>query len=238
MNSKICLALDGLAIDDAIKLVNAIGRRCYAVKVHNLLDKHGPPIIHSLRMAGARRIWVDYKMHDTPDTVGSRVYELVGNLVDIVTVHASGGVSMMKKAVGSCRTFGGVPLAEIWAISVLTSLDPGEISRIYGSDRTPQQIVLDFALMAKEAGVTGLVCSAQEVASLRQCCDLDDMKLVVPGTRSLGVALGNSQKRSGTPAQAIADGATLLVAGSQVTKASDPVAAFNAMATEIGMNLN
>lgn len=144
---------------------------------------------------------------------------------------------MMRAAVAAAEDDLEQTLAEIWAITVLTSLDDAEIARIYGKDRTRFDIVHEFALMAKEAGVWTVVCSAQEVGMLRQSPDLVGMKFVVPGTRSAGVALGQ-QKRSGTPAQAIADGATYLVAGSQVTKADDPVAAFNTMAAEIGFDIN
>jgi orotidine-5'-phosphate decarboxylase len=156
----------------------------------------------------------------------------VANGAKIITVHASGGVPMMQAAVNA--TFSGCddPLAEIWAITVLTSLDKGEVARIYGKERTVAQIVREFALMAKEAGVETVVCSAEEVGVLSKDPELKGMKFTVPGTRSPGKALGQ-QKRSGTPSQAIADGATYLVAGSQVTKAEDPVMALEAMVTEI-----
>lgn len=124
-------------------------------------------------------------------------------------------------------------MAAIYAITVLTSLDDAEIARIYGKDRTREEIVHELALMAKEAGVRTVVCSAQEVKMLKESVDLGGMRFTVPGTRSAGVALGQ-QKRSGTPAQAVADGADELVAGSQVTKAEDPVKAFEAMTAEIG----
>jgi orotidine-5'-phosphate decarboxylase len=87
--------------------------------------------------------------------------------------------------------------------------------------------------MAKEAGVQTVVCSALEVAMLSRSPDLKGMKFTVPGTRSVGVALGQ-QKRSGTPGQAVADGATYLVAGSQVTKAENPGEALVEFAREIG----
>jgi orotidine-5'-phosphate decarboxylase len=121
---------------------------------------------------------------------------------------------------------------EIWAITILTSLDDEEIRVIYGRDRTRLEIVRDLAHLAANAGVAGLVCSAHEVGMLRQDPDLENLKLIVPGTRSAGVALGQ-QKRSGTPRQAILDGATYLVAGSQITRSKDPLAAFNAMEAEI-----
>ncbi len=230
--SKLCLALDGASIGRAIFLMGLLAPWVYAVKIHNLYDLIGHTMVRDLQRVGARRVWIDAKLHDTPDTVRLRVGALVQNGARIITVHASGGVSMMEAATAASVV--GDARAEIWAITVLTSLDPMEITRVYGKDRTPQQTVLDLALMAKGAGVQGIVCSAQEVDRLSQHPGLRDMKFVVPGTRSAGVALGQ-QKRSGTPAQAVADGATLLVAGSQVTNAQDPVAAFKAMAEEIGV---
>lgn len=229
--SKICLALDGIPIGAALHLTEQVGHLCHAVKIHDAYDDRGARIIRDLKEAGAKRVWVDSKIHDTKDTVGLRVKALVRNGANIITVHASGGVPMMTSAVSAAVNESDAS-AEIWAITVLTSLDDDEIKRIYGNGRTRKQIVHEFALMAKEAGVRTVVCSAQEVGMLSQSEDLAGMKFVVPGTRSAGVELGQ-QKRSGTPAQAIADGATFLVAGSQVTKAEDPVAAFAAMAAEI-----
>ena len=226
-NKKLCLALDGLSLDDSLKIVRQLGSRSYAVKVHALLDQDGPRMISLLRDYGAERIWVDAKFNDTKDTVGYRVAALRNHEVDIVTVHASGGVPMMCEAVQAAGD-----QTEIWAITVLTSLDDEEIGEIYGQERTRQQIVTAFAHMAKRAGVAGLVCSAQEVGTLSTDPYLSGLKLVVPGTRSAGVPLGQ-QKRSGTPAQAVLDGATYLVAGSQVTKSDDPLGAFNAMEAEI-----
>ncbi len=231
MKSKIALALDGLSLQRATRFVVSIGAQLRALKIHDLLDAIGPPAITVITALGGTP-WIDYKLHDTKDTVALRVRALVRNGAKIITVHASGGVPMMKAAVEAILPGGDDPMAEIWAITVLTSLDDAEIARIYGNDRTREQIVHEFALMAKEAGVRTVVCSAQEVGMLRQSPDLVDMEFTVPGTRSVGVALGQ-QKRSGTPAQAVADGATCLVAGSQVTKAEDPVATFNALVAEI-----
>lgn len=234
--NKISLALDGLSAGVALELTKKLRQWVKAVKLHDLLDTWGPAIIRQLEEAGAKLPWVDYKLHDTKDTVGLRVRALVKNGAKIITVHASGGVPMMKAAVEAtlCESGGllGERLAEIYAITVLTSLDDKEIGRIYGKDRTREEIVHELALMAHEAGVRTVVCSAQEVKMLSQSADLPGMKFTVPGTRSVGVELGQ-QKRSGTPAQAIADGADELVAGSQVTKAIDPVAAFESMVAEI-----
>lgn len=226
-DKRLCLALDGLSFGESLAIVGQIGPRCQSVKIHALLDKLGPPAIGLLIDQGAPQVWVDYKLHDTKDTVGFRVAALRSIGAKVITVHASGGVSMMRAAVEAAGE-----QTEIWAITVLTSLDEEEIGDIYGRERSRQQIVSDFAYMAKKAGVVGLVCSAQEVGMLSTDPQLVGMKLVVPGTRSTGVALGQ-QKRSGTPAQAMIDGATYLVAGSQVTKSPNPLAAWIAMEDEI-----
>ncbi len=234
MKKTISLALDGVPVEKAFNLVRGLRDRVKSFKLHDLLDAYGPEFLHQLGILGVQR-WVDYKLHDTKDTVALRVRALIGNGASIITVHASGGVEMMKAAV-EATIIAGEPAAEIYAITVLTSLDDKETARSYGADRTREQIVHEFALMAYEAGVRTVVCSALEVAMLKQSAKLPDMKFTVPGTRSAGVALGQ-QKRSGTPAQAIIDGASELVAGSQVTKAQDPIAAFDAMAAEIGETL-
>ncbi len=230
--SKICLALDGLSAIQAIDLTEKLGDRCHAVKIHDLFDACGASIIRSLKESGAKRVWVDAKLHDTKDTVALRTAAIVRHGASIITVHASGGIPMMRAAVEAAHHPDRMVAAEIWAITVLSSLDPREIGQVYGRDQTPQQIVTGFALMAKEAGVSGIVCSAQEVDRLSQYSKLKGLEFVVPGTRSVGADLGQ-QKRSGTPKQASDDGATFLVAGSQVTKAKDPVAAFDAFEAEI-----
>ena len=234
MKSKIALALDGLSFEKATRLIVALGALLRAAKIHDLLDAFGPPVLTVIKALGGTP-WVDYKLHDTKDTVALRVKALARNGAKIITVHASGGVEMMQAAIEATLSGCDEPMAEIWAITALTSLNDQEIARIYGKGRTREQIVREFALMAKEAGVRTVVCSALEVKMLSEDSELRGMEFTVPGTRSPGVALGQ-QKRSGTPAKAIEDGATCLVAGSQVTKAEDPVAAFNAMAAEIGMD--
>lgn len=234
IRAVISLALDGLSPRHAIGFIERLGQWLHSSKLHDLLDAFGPMIIRILRSAGAKRIWVDYKLHDTKETVALRVKALVENGANVVTVHASGGVEMMKAAVESALSASNE--AEIYAITVLTSLSDAEIARIFGKDRTREQIVHELALMAKEAGIRTVVCSAQEVRMLKASADLSGMRFTVPGTRSVGVALGQ-QKRSGTPEQAVADGADELVAGSQVTRASDPVAAFKSMASEAGMEI-
>lgn len=229
--SKICLALDGLSAENAIRLTSEVGNLCHAVKIHDLFDAEGGNIVHRLLDAGAWRVWIDAKFHDIPKTAANRAAKIVFHGAKIITAHASGGVPMMRTIVERLNTDNG-SAASVWAVTLLTSLDPREIARIYGADRTPKQIVLDLAFMAKEAGVQGVICSPQEVGMLSRHPDLRGLKLVTPGVRSLGASIGD-QKRTGTPKQAIGDGASFIVVGSQVTEAKDPAAAFDAIAAEI-----
>src|SRR3989344_4619373 len=235
MMSGMCLALDG-QIGDAYRLTRAVGKYCYAVKIHNLFDSEGGRrIVGALSNAGAKRVWVDAKLHDSPKAATKRAVAIVSYGVQIITVHASGGVPMMKAVVDRLNKDFGPASVSVWAITLLTSLDLATIARAYTKGRTPQEIVTELALMAKEAGVHGVVCSPQEVRMLSKHPGLKGLDLITPGVRSLGASIGD-QKRIGTPKQAIRDGADFIVVGSQVTEAEDPVAAFNAVAAEIGMD--
>lgn len=232
MHSQICLALDNLSKARALQITGMLSQWLFAAKIHDLYDAEGAHAVSELKKVGAKYVWVDAKLHDTKDTVGSRTRALVRNGANIITVHASGGVPMMKAAVDAATSECGDALAEIWGITVLTSLDAKEIAESYGADRTPARTVLDFALKAKEAGLQGVVCSAEEVEMLSKHPDLQGMRLVVPGTRSPGVAKGQ-QKRSATPTEAMTRGATLVVVGTEVTAAADPLLAFGHFAAGV-----
>lgn len=224
--SKIILAADKMTMTDLVALVGTIGSRLYAVKVHDLVDSVGSSIIMELREAGARRVWVDYKLHDIPETMRGRAAALARHGANILTVHASAGVDAMRKAKA------GAPLAQIYAVTMLTSLEEAEISRI--ANRSREEQVMMLALMAKEAGMDGIVCSPVELKLLNELKDFRDssMEFVTPGIRSAGKEV-HDQKRVGTPRQAIHDGATKLVIGRQLTEASDPVAALEEIEAEI-----
>lgn len=228
--TKMIFAPDGLSIEEALRLTKELGPRCRAVKVHDLFDEGGGDFLLRLSILGAIP-WVDAKIHDKPAAAARRAMKIARKGARIISVHASGGVPMMRAVVERLNTNYG-PVASVWAVTLLTSLDPREIARIYGADRTPKQIVLDLAFMAKEAGVQGVICSPREVGMLSGHPDLLGLQLITPGVRSLGASIGD-QKRTGTPKQAIDDGASFIVVGSQVTEAKDPVAAFNAIAAEI-----
>lgn len=224
MNEQIILATDDLSIDATIELAEKIGPRVYAVKIHEAYDAIGPGVVVQLKQAGAHKVWMDAKLHDIPNTVRLRAKAYAEAEIDIISVHAAGGIDMMKAA----RE--GAPNAEIYAITVLTSLSAEEAQVIYG--RTLEEEVYALARLAKEAGVDGVVCSPQEVAMLAKDPALAGLKFVVPGVRSAGIAL-NDQKRTALPKEALTAGATHLVIGRQVTTAGDPQSALDAIELEL-----
>lgn len=229
MKTKFSLALDGMSLERAFLRLQQLGNVISIAKVHDLLDALGPMVLKFLTLLGVQP-WVDYKLHDTKDTVGLRVSALVKNGAKVITVHASGGVEMMMTAVASTMSGCDERVAKIYAITVLTSLDDKQILEIYNRDRLAQVEVL--ARMALGAGVDGIVCSALELEHLRSLPEFADVHLVVPGTRSKGAKLGQ-QKRSDTPGNAVANGADELVVGSQVTKADDPEIAMRKFVRQV-----
>lgn len=218
---RIIVALDGMGLTAARELAQQIGPRVYAFKVHDLWDLYGAQIVDVLRDVGAPRVFVDLKLHDTPETVGLRAAPVKSANGNILTVHASGGVPMMRKAVESGPEM-------VLAITVLTSLSPEGCKDIYGEP--PEVVVPRFALMAAEAGVHGIVCSPQELERLNKMNELDNLHFIVPGIRLPEAKVeGDMQQRTGTPRQAILDGASYLVIGRPITQAPDPVAALDAI---------
>ena len=224
MTERIIVSADELDEKALLALASALGPRIYAVKVHDRYDALGPSIVGELKDAGAKRVWMDAKLHDIPNTARVRAKAFSENGIDIITVHASGGVEMMRAAKE------GAGSAEVYAVTVLTSLDEATSERIY--NRPVKEEVLTLAKLAKEAGVDGVVCSPQEVGLLANDPALKGLKFVIPGTRS-PAADTHDQKRVTTPKEAVDAGATFLVIGRQITTAQDPVAALDALESEL-----
>ncbi|KKQ77957.1 MAG: orotidine 5'-phosphate decarboxylase [Candidatus Zambryskibacteria bacterium RIFCSPLOWO2_01_FULL_39_39] len=222
-NNRIILAVDELSLERCLELVSKIGKRLCAVKIHNIYDQNGPEIVWKLKNAGASRVFVDAKLHDIPNTVRLRAKAIADSGAEIITVHASGGIEMMRVAV---RAF---PF-EVFAVTVLTSLNIEQTHLIYG--KSPKDVVLYLAKQAKLAGCAGVVCSSKEVGILSKIPELRGLKFMVPGVRSLGKALGD-QSRVDTPVSAIKKGATYIVVGREVTEDKDPVKAFLKIESEI-----
>src|SRR5262249_24587683 len=124
----------------------------------------------------------------------------------------------------------GAPNAELYAVTVLTSLSEELVTTVY--NRSVKEEVLTLAKLAKEAQMNGVVCSPQEVSMLSKRPELNGLKFITPGVRSIGFDT-HDQKRVATPIEALRDGATHLVIGRQITKAADPFLALQALENEI-----
>ena len=173
-------------------------------------------------------VFLDLKLHDIPETVERAVASAAALGVRYLTVHATGGVEMLRRAVKSAA-LAPRPMT-ILAITVLTSLDEGDL-RAQGVDATASEQVLRLAQVAWSAGVRGFVTSPAEARALRAALGPEAL-LVTPGIRPIGAVAGD-QKRIATPTSAIADGADLLVVGRPIRDAADPVAAAGAVVAEI-----
>ncbi len=225
--SRIILAVDDLELGQCLELVSKVGNQVYAIKIHNLFDQYGPSVVQQLRNAGARRVWVDAKLKDIPHTVKLRAKAIAESGADILTVHASGEIEMMMAAVEAGP-------AEIYAVTVLTSLDEEQTSLMHG--QPPKAEVLYLARLAKLAGVHGVVCSPEEVRVLAKRPELEGLKFVTPGIRSSGSAT-DDQKRVGSPWGTIASGSTHLVIGRQITRAPNPMAILREIEEQVHCGL-
>lgn len=179
-------------------------------------------------------LFLDLKFHDIPNTVAQAVRAAVQLRPAYLNVHAAGGAAMMKAAydaAGDEAARHGMEAPRLLAVTVLTSMDEAALGET-GQHGPPVLQVERLALLTKNgAGLDGVVCSAHEIEMLRRACG-QDFVLMVPGIRPAGSA-AQDQKRTMTPAQAVAAGATHLVIGRPITQAPDPETAIRAILDEI-----
>ena len=229
---RLIVALDYPRADAALELADrlsdALEVRGQWFKVGlELYIASGPSIVEAL-VARGHSVFLDLKLHDIPNTVAGAV-KTAGELgAKLLTVHAGGGPAMLAAAREAAASLPSPP--ELLAVTVLTSMDQGQIKAV-GVDRSPQEQVVLLAKVGLGAGIRGFVCSPQEVAALRALTGPEGV-LVTPGIRPSGAAVGD-QQRIATPAQAIQDGASYLVVGRPITQADDPALAAEAIVFEI-----
>lgn len=186
----------------------------------------GNPLVETLHSRGFN-IFLDLKLHDIPNTVAGAVRSATQAGASLLTLHASGGAAMMAAAAEAAS----VPNApRLLAVTVLTSMDAAELAAV-GVPSSPAEQVLRLARLARQAGIDGMVCSAEEVSALRGELGREAL-LVVPGIRPAGSEVGD-QKRIATPSSAIRAGASMLVVGRPITRAADPAEASSAILREI-----
>ncbi|MFZ0319186.1 MAG: orotidine-5'-phosphate decarboxylase [Candidatus Sulfotelmatobacter sp.] len=226
---KLIVALDVATAAAAHKIVAALGESASIYKVGmQLYTAEGPQIVRDLVGAG-RRVFLDLKYHDIPNTVASAVREAAQLGVSMLTVHASGGGKMLQAAVDAAGATN--PELIVLAVTVLTSMDQNDLETI-GMSGTVQDEVLRLAGLSLASGCGGIVASAREASRLRAELGYN-FAVVTPGVRPVGAAHGD-QVRVVTPAEAIAAGASHIVVGRPITEADDPAAAAREILAQIG----
>ncbi len=227
--SPIVFALDFATQQDARAAAREVAPAVGMVKVGlELFVNAGPAIVGVGRDVGLP-VFLDLKLHDIPETVERAVAQASKLGARLVTVHASGGRAMLRRAVERARADGDT--LAICAVTVLTSLDDADLADV-GLAGPARDAVLRLATMAWREGVRWFVCSPAEVSTLRRELGAEAV-LVTPGVRPADSAAGD-QKRVATPEQAIRDGASWVVVGRPIRDAKDRLAAARAIAAAVG----
>jgi len=225
---KLIVALDVDTAPQARQIVATVGDSVTTFKVgKQLFTAEGPQVVRDL-VASGRKVFLDLKFHDIPNTVGKAVAEACKLGVSMLTVHAAGGSRMLKAAVDAAAASHSKPI--ILAVTVLTSLRDDDMSEIGVAGRVLDQ-ALRMAALARAQGCRGIVTSAHEVRELRRELG-EGFAIVVPGVRPAGSDLGD-QERTATPAEAWGAGASHIVVGRPITAAADPARAAREILGEL-----
>lgn len=232
---KLLVALDVDSGERAMQLVDTLRGLAGGFKIGNrLFTSEGPALVRRIVAANAR-VFLDLKYHDIPNTVEQAVEAAVATGVWMINVHASGGSAMMQAAARAARESSaklGRPAPLMIGVTVLTSMDHEALHAI-GVERPVLDQVIALARLTQQAGLQGVVASAQETAAIRQACG-PDFQIVTPGIRGASAgAERNDQSRTMGPAEAIKAGASFIVVGRPIIAAQDPRTAAAAIVDEL-----
>ena len=198
------------------------GRKAFVKIGMELFYAEGPSIVRAVKERG-HRVFLDLKVHDIPNTVKKAMAVLSALDADIVNLHAAGTTAMMTAALeGLTRPDGSRPL--LIAVTQLTSTDQQSMERDLWIREPIDEVVMHYALTARNAGLDGVVCSPLEAGKVHEVCGAGFLT-VTPGVRFSDGAKGD-QKRVTTPAEAKAIGSDYIVVGRPITAAADPAAAY------------
>ena len=228
--SKIIVALDVPSAAEAIDLCDRLPEVGFWKIGLELFIADGKTILRELK-ARNKKIFLDLKLHDIPNTVGSACRVATRYGVDFLTIHASGGKSMMQAAQSEIQGSS----TSLLAVSLLTSISSLELKSDLQVPLEVSEYVSKLIFLAQSSGLTGAVCSPHEVFNLRSQLQTilgTNFCFVTPGVRPAGAAVGD-QSRVMTPKDAIAAGADYLVIGRPITAAPDPVLAWQQICQEL-----
>ena len=219
---RLVVALDVSKRDDLLRLVDALHGVVGVFKIGlQAFIANGPSIVREVVERG-ERVFLDLKIHDIPNTAQHAVAEAAALGASIATVHAAGGEAMLRACAHDSLL--------VLGVTVLTSLDEHELQRI-GLAGTPVDNAVRLARLAQSSGLRGVVASPLEIAPIREACGLDFV-ILTPGIRPAGADAGD-QRRTMTPHDAIAAGASYIVVGRPITDAAEPKAAAERIVEEI-----
>lgn len=226
--ADVIVALDYPSAEEALAMVEQLGQPATFYKVGlELYTRGGPSVVESLAALG-KRVFLDLKLHDIPNTVAGAVRSASELGVDLLTVHTAGGPAMLEAAAEASG-----PDMRILGVTLLTSLTPTDLEVVWGREiRSIREEVGRLTDLAVACELDGVVASALEVSWIRNRVE-QDFLVVTPGIRPTGADRGD-QRRVATPADAVSAGSDYLVVGRPVTQADDPVAALAALLAELG----
>ncbi len=225
MNKEVIIACDFATRSDFICFVSKFEQPLFLKIGMELFYKEGPAIIEYAKLRG-HKVFLDLKLHDIPNTVYKAMLNIKDLDVDFVTVHASGGSEMLKsvsKALSGSKT-------RALAVTVLTSIDEKMLEEELGVKNNLQEQVLNYAKISKESGISGIVCSPNEVQFIKENLDIT---CVTPGIR-MSDDNNEDQKRVATPSGAYEMGSDYIVVGRSITQSDDVVKAYEECVKQFG----
>jgi len=232
LTQKIIIALDVKTGQDALALVDKLDDAEVFKVGLELFTAEGPSLFDELK-ARQKRLFLDLKFHDIPNTVAGAVASGTRHGIQMMTLHAAGGREMMERAKEAVETEAqntGLSRPLLLGVTILTSLKESQLAEI-GMEASTEAQVLRLARLAKDAGMDGVVCSPWEIEIIKEECGKDFL-VVSPGIRPAWAA-AQDQKRIMTPSQAVHKGADFIVIGRPVTQASSPSEAFARIIDEL-----
>jgi orotidine-5'-phosphate decarboxylase len=234
---RVIVPLDVPSETKAIALLDQLPRVTFWKVGLELFVSSGPSLLTELKTR-QKRIFLDLKFHDIPNTMAGACRAAARYGVDLLTVHATAGKTALMAAQAAAlegATEANVPVPHLLVITVLTSLSASALAFDLKISLELPDYALHMALLGQESGIAGAVCSPQEVSQLRQVCGADYV-LVCPGVRPTW-AVSADQQRTMAPAEALQAGADYLVIGRPITTADDPAAAFDRICEELAVAL-
>ena len=221
--SRTIVALDFPNRDEALRFLDLFSQPVYVKIGMELVYKEGFSIIDDIKARG-HKIFLDLKLHDIPNTVKNGMKSLAGKNVDLVNLHAAGGIEMMKKALEGLEEGASGQRPLCIGVTQLTSTSQEVMTEELLIDRPIDEVVLKYAENCKKAGLDGVVCSVHEAAAIHERCGKDFLT-VTPGIR-LADDSADDQKRIATPEYAKEQGCDYIVVGRSITKSADPLATY------------